>query len=163
MIAVGTPAQPDGRTDLSAIEEVALEIGRAMQRYTLIAIKSTVPVGTASSVAARVRAAQRTPIAFNVVSNPEFLREGSAVEDALHPDRIVIGAADSGAGAALAKLYGNFSCPLLVTDLESAEMIKYASNAFLATRISFVNAMANICEAVGADVSQVTNGMVNEG
>ena len=159
MIAVGTPAQPDGRTDLSAIEEVALEIGRAMQRYTLIAIKSTVPVGTASSVAARVRDAQRTPIAFNVVSNPEFLREGSAVEDALHPDRIVIGAADSGAGAALAKLYGNFSCPLLVTDLESAEMIKYASNAFLATRISFVNAMANICEAVGADVSQVTNGM----
>jgi len=159
MIAVGTPAQSDGRTDLSAIEAVALDIGRAMERYTLIAIKSTVPVGTASSVAGRVRAAQRRPIRFDVVSNPEFLREGSAVEDALHPDRIVIGAADSGAGATLAKLYGDFHCPIIITDLESAEMIKYASNAFLATRISFNNAVADICEAVGADVSQVTNGM----
>jgi UDPglucose 6-dehydrogenase len=158
-IAVGTPPKVDGETDLSAVEQVAAEIGRAMERHIVVVNKSTVPVGTGEFVRVVIERHQRTPIPFDVVSNPEFLREGSAIEDTLRPDRIVIGAPTQQVAMTLLELYAPLERPMIITDVPSAEMIKYASNAFLATKISFINAVANVCELAGADVTQVAKGM----
>src|SRR6266545_4922258 len=158
-IAVGTPPKADGQTDLSAVEAVAQGIGRAMDRYTVVVNKSTVPVGTGEFVREMIERHQRQPVPFDVVSNPEFLREGSAIEDTLRPDRIVIGAPTQQVAMTLLELYAPLERPMIITDVPSAEMIKYASNAFLATKISFINAVANICELAGADVAQVMKGM----
>src|SRR5467141_3437461 len=158
-IAVGTPPKTDGETDLSAVEAVAQEIGRAMDRYTVVVNKSTVPVGTGEFVREVIERHQRTPVPFDVVSNPEFLREGSAIEDTLRPDRIVIGAPTQQVAMTLLELYALLERPMIITDVPSAEMIKYASNAFLAAKISFINAVADICELAGADVTQVMKGM----
>src|SRR5262249_24471132 len=158
-IAVGTPPKIDGQTDLSAVEAVAQEIGRALERYTVVVNKSTVPVGTGEFVREVIERHQRQRVPFDVVSNPEFLREGSAIEDTLRPDRIVIGAPTQQVAMTLLELYAPLERPMIITDVPSAEMIKYASNAFLATKISFINAVANICELAGADVAQVMKGM----
>ena len=158
-IAVGTPPKVDGGTDLSAVEAVARAIGRAMDRYTVVVNKSTVPVGTGELVREVIERHQQQPVPFDVVSNPEFLREGSAIEDTLRPDRIVIGAPSQQVAMTLLELYAPLERPMIITDVPSAEMIKYASNAFLATKISFINAIANICEPAGADVTQVMKGM----
>jgi UDPglucose 6-dehydrogenase len=158
-ITVGTPSGKDGETDLAAVEEVAREIGQAMERYTVIVNKSTVPVGTGEFVRDVIERHQRQAVSFDVISNPEFLREGSAIEDTLRPDRIVIGAPTQQVAMTLLELYAPLERPMIITDVPSAEMIKYASNAFLATRISFANAIANICELAGADVTQVVKGM----
>ena len=137
----------------------AAEIGRALERYTVIVNKSTVPVGTGEFVRDVIERHQPRPVPFDVVSNPEFLREGSAIEDTLRPDRIVIGAPNQQVAMTLLELYAPLERPMIITDVPSAEMIKYASNAFLATKISFANAIANICELAGADVAQVVKGM----
>ncbi|HEY7539410.1 MAG TPA: UDP-glucose/GDP-mannose dehydrogenase family protein [Methylomirabilota bacterium] len=158
-IAVGTPPKANGETDLSAVEAVAREIARAMDRYTVVVNKSTVPVGTGELVREVIERHQQQRVPFDVVSNPEFLREGSAIEDTLRPDRIVIGAPTQQVAMTLLELYAPLERPMIITDVPSAEMIKYASNAFLATKISFINAVANICELAGADVTQVMKGM----
>src|SRR5262247_4351747 len=154
-IAVGTPPKASGETDLSQVEAVAADIGRAMDRYKVVVNKSTVPVGTGELVREVLARHQPRPIEFDVVSNPEFLREGSAIEDTLRPDRIVIGAPTQQVAMTLVELYAPIERPMIITDLPSAEVIKYASNAFLATKISFINAIANVCELAGADVTQV--------
>jgi UDPglucose 6-dehydrogenase len=158
-ITVGTPPASDGQTDLRAVGEVARGIARAMERYTVVVNKSTVPVGTGDFVRDIIARHQKTPVPFDVVSNPEFLREGSAIEDTLRPDRIVIGAPTQQVAMTLLELYAPLERPMIITDVPSAEMIKYASNAFLSTKISFINAIANICELAGADVTQVMKGM----
>jgi UDPglucose 6-dehydrogenase len=158
-ITVATPPRSDGQTDLTAVEEVAKDIGQALERYTLIVNKSTAPVGTGELVREVIERHQVKPVLFDVVSNPEFLREGSAIEDTLRPDRIVIGAPNQQVAMTLLELYAPLERPMIITDVPSAEMIKYASNAFLATKISFANAIANICEQAGADVAQVTKGV----
>jgi len=158
-ITVGTPPGADGRTDLRAVSEVARSIAQAMERYTVVVNKSTVPVGTGDFVRDIIARHQKTPVPFDVVSNPEFLREGSAIEDTLRPDRIVIGAPTQQVAMSLLELYAPLERPMIITDVPSAEMIKYASNAFLSTKISFINAIANICELAGADVTQVMKGM----
>jgi UDPglucose 6-dehydrogenase len=158
-IAVGTPPKETGETDLSQVEAVAAEIGRSMDRYKVVVNKSTVPVGTGEFVREVIMRHQARPLDFDVVSNPEFLREGSAIEDTLRPDRIVIGAPNQQVAMTLVELYAPLERPMIITDLPSAEVIKYASNSFLAAKISFINAIANICEAAGADVSQVMKGM----
>jgi UDPglucose 6-dehydrogenase len=158
-ITVGTPPKPDGQTDLSSVEDVARVIGQAMERYTVVVNKSTVPVGTGEFVREVIERHQSQPVPFDVVSNPEFLREGSAIEDTLRPDRIVIGAPTQQVAMSLLELYAPLERPMIITDVPSAEMIKYASNAFLSTKISFINAIANICELAGADVTQVMKGM----
>jgi len=158
-IAVGTPSKANGESDLSAVEEVALGIARALDRYKVIVNKSTVPVGTGDLVRDIIARNRRRPVDFDVVSNPEFLREGSAIEDTLRPDRIVIGAPNQQVAMTLLELYAPLERPMIITDVPSAEMIKYASNSFLATKISFINAIANICELAGADVTQVVKGM----
>jgi len=158
-IAVGTPPKDDGETDLSQVEGVAAEIGRAMDRYKVVVNKSTVPVGTGGLVREVIARHQPHAIEFDVVSNPEFLREGSAIEDTLRPDRIVIGAPTQQVAMTLVELYAPLERPMIITDLPSAEVIKYASNAFLAAKISFINAIANVCEAAGADVTHVMKGM----
>ncbi len=158
-IAVGTPPKASGESDLSAVEEVALGIARALDRYKVIVNKSTVPVGTGDLVWDIIARNRRRPVDFDVVSNPEFLREGSAIEDTLRPDRIVVGAPNQQVAMTLLELYAPLERPMIITDVHSAEMIKYASNAFLATKISFINAVANICELAGADVTQVVKGM----
>jgi UDPglucose 6-dehydrogenase len=153
-LCVPTPQGADGSADLSYIESVANEIGPHLQPETIVVNKSTVPVGSTRVVE---QALGRGDVA--VVSNPEFLREGSAVHDFLHPDRIVIGADDQAAAVRVASLYIGIAAPIIVTDPPSAELIKYASNAFLATKVSFVNAIAAVCEAVGADMNDVVLGM----
>src|SRR5262245_24722190 len=158
-ITVGTPPKEDGETDLGAVEAVAREIGQAMERYTVIVNKSTVPVGTGEFVRDVIVRHQRQSVPFDVMSNPEFLREGSAIEDTLRPDRIVIGAPTQQVAMTLLELYAPLERPMIITDVPSAEMIKYASNAFLSTKISFINAIANVCELAGADVTQVMKGM----
>jgi UDPglucose 6-dehydrogenase len=158
-ITVGTPPREDGRSDLTAVEAVARGIAEAMDRYTVIVNKSTVPVGTGEFVREVIERHQKKPVRFDVVSNPEFLREGSAIEDTLRPDRIVIGAPNQQVAMTLLELYAPLERPMIITDVHSAEMIKYASNAFLATKISFINAIANLCELAGADVTQVVKGM----
>ncbi len=161
-IAVGTPSREDGSVDLSYIDEVAKSIGRNMDGYKVIATKSTVPVGTGERIKNIIKKYQKEKIDFDVVSNPEFLREGSAIEDFMMPDRIVIGAESEQAMAIMKDLYRPLyliETPFIITTVASAEMIKYASNAFLATKISFINEIANICERVGADVHVVAKGM----
>jgi UDPglucose 6-dehydrogenase len=158
-ITVGTPSREDGKTDLAAVESVARGIAEAMETYTVIVNKSTVPVGTGEFVREVIERHQQRPVRFDVVSNPEFLREGSAIEDTLRPDRIVIGAPTQQVAMSLLELYAPLERPMIITDVPSAEMIKYASNAILATRISFMNAVANICEVAGADVTQVMKGV----
>ncbi len=159
-IAVGTPEASDGSADLRAVLAVAGAIGQAMNGYRVIVLKSTVPVGTADKVRAAVK--DRTTHEFDVVSNPEFLKEGAAVEDFMKPDRVVIGGENPRAIDIMKSLYAPFvrtENPILVMDNRSAEMTKYAANAFLATKISFVNEIANLCERVGADVNDVRRGM----
>jgi len=158
-IAVGTPSKRDGETDLGAVEAVAKGIGQAMERYTVIVNKSTVPVGTGEFVRDVITRHQSKRVPFDVVSNPEFLREGSAIEDTLRPDRIVIGAPNQLVAMTLLELYAPLERPMIITDVPSAEMIKYASNAFLASKISFINAIANVCDLAGADVTQVMKGV----
>ena len=158
-IAVPTPPQPDGSVDLRFIEKVAREIAEVITEYKVIVDKSTVPVKTGEKVAETIRRYAPEGIEFDVVSNPEFLREGSAVSDLLHPDRIVIGANSDRALAMMQKLYEPFVAPVLVTDINSAEMIKHAANSFLALKISYINAVAAICEKSGADVEKVAEGI----
>jgi UDPglucose 6-dehydrogenase len=156
-IAVGTPPLPSGEANLAFIDQAALEIAEAMNGYKIIAVKSTVPVGTNERLANLIRS--RTNKRFDSISLPEFLREGSAIQDTLRPDRIIIGADSQSAADTMALLHKPLTEHIVVTDIRSAEMIKYASNAFLATKISFINEIANICEKVGADVTQVAEGM----
>ena len=158
-IAVGTPTGEDGSADLQHVLGVAREIGRSMDGYKVIVNKSTVPIGSSRLVERIIRERLPAQIEFDVASNPEFLREGSAVFDFMHTDRVVIGTNSERAAGLLTELYRPLGAPLIVTDPATAEMIKYASNAFLATKISFINAIANICEAAGADVVQVMKGM----
>lgn len=158
-IAVGTPPKDNGETDLCYIEAVAKEIAEHMTEYKVIVNKSTVPVGTGDFVRGVIRDNRRRDVEFDVVSCPEFLKEGSAIQDSLDPDRIVIGAPSQTVAMNLLELYAPIEKPMLITDVESAEMIKYASNAFLATKISFINTIANICEKAGADIIQVAKGM----
>ena len=153
-LCVPTPQRGDGSADMAYIEAAAREIGPALAAEAVVVNKSTVPVGSTRVVE---RALERSDV--SVVSNPEFLREGSAVHDCFHPDRIVIGSDDQASAIRVAALYKAIQAPLIVTDPSSAETIKYASNAFLATKVSFVNAVANLCEAVGADVREVVLGM----
>ncbi len=161
-IAVGTPAQSDGAADLSYVEEVGRGIARHMTGYKVIATKSTVPVGTGERLRAVIEASQLEPCRFDIVSNPEFLREGSAIEDFLRPNRVVLGADSPQAIAIMRDLYRPLyliETPFVITDIPTAEMIKYASNAFLATKVSFINEIANLCELVGADVQVVAKAM----
>jgi UDPglucose 6-dehydrogenase len=158
-IAVGTPQGSGGEADLKYVRSAARSIGEAMDHPLIIINKSTVPIGTGDWVADIVRRHQRQPAAFSVVSNPEFLREGSAINDFMYPDRIVLGSLEPDAAAQVAQLYLSLRAPIMITDLRTAEMIKYASNAFLATRISFINEISSICEALGADVKEVAVGM----
>jgi UDPglucose 6-dehydrogenase len=155
-IAVGTPPGEDGSADLQQVLAVARDVARAMNGYKVIVAKSTVPVGTSEKVREAVR--RETTHPFSVVSNPEFLKQGAAVEDFMKPDRVVIGAEDPRAEAIMRELYAPFTrtgAPIMVMDCASAELSKYAANAMLATRISFMNEVANLCEVVGADVDQV--------
>jgi UDPglucose 6-dehydrogenase len=158
-IAVGTPPGRRGEADLVYVKQAAKGIAGAMKKSVTIVNKSTVPIGTGNIVARIVGENLRDEIPFHVVSNPEFLREGSAIFDFMHPDRLVFGSNDEPAARAVAGLYSMIDTRILVTDLHTAEMIKYASNAFLATRISFINEMARICERVDADVKVVSEGM----
>ena len=158
-ICVGTPPRADGSADLSYVEAVAEEIAKTLSDYTLIVEKSTVPVETGDWVRKTIERFNRRKVPFDVASNPEFLSEGRAVEDFLHPDRIVIGVASKRAERGLQELYAPLKAPLVSTDVHSAELIKHASNSFLATKISFINAVANVCERVGADVAEVARGM----
>jgi UDPglucose 6-dehydrogenase len=158
-IAVGTPEGVDGEADLRYVRMAARSIAEEMDRPTVIVNKATVPVGTGDWVADIIRQYGDGVIDFAVVSNPEFLREGSAIADFLAPDRVVLGSLSRGAAEKVAQLYLPLRTTIMITDLRTAEMIKYASNAFLATRISFINEMANICEALGADVKEVATGM----
>ncbi len=158
-IAVGTPPRENGESDLSAVEAVAREIATHMNDYKIIVNKSTVPVGTGNLVRNIIDRYKTSDVKFDVVSNPEFLKEGSAINDCLYPDRIVIGVPNHHVAMALLELYAPLERPMLITDVASAELIKYASNAFLATKISFINFIANICEKAGADVSLVAKGM----
>lgn len=161
-IAVGTPPRTDGSADLSYIEEVARLIAKNMNGYKVIVTKSTVPVGTGSLIEDIISTEQDGDHKFDVASNPEFLREGSALEDFMRPNRVVLGVRSEQAKAILTDLYSPLyliETPFVVTDIETAELIKYASNAFLATKISFINEMANLCEKVGADIHMVARGM----
>src|SRR5579862_7825026 len=142
-IAVPTPPQPDGSVDLSFIERVARDIAGAMTTYKIIVDKSTVPVQTGDKVAETIKRYCKAKVEFDVVSNPEFLREGFAVEDLMKPDRVVIGVRSQRPVSALKEIYGPFQAPLIVTDINSAELIKHASNSFLALKISYINAIAN--------------------
>ena len=158
-ICVGTPTSSSGETDLSYVKAVAKEIGRTMNGYKIVVNKSTVPVGTGDLVTDIINENNTNNQKFDVVSNPEFLREGSAVSDALTPDRIIIGAPTKQVAFRLLELYSSLEAPMIITDVYSAEIIKYASNAFLSTKISFINAIANLCEKVGADVEDVAKGI----
>lgn len=158
-IAVGTPENPDGSANLAFLEEAVEEAGRHLSDDAIIVIKSTVPVGTSERMAALLGQTVSEGVEVKVVSNPEFLREGSGILDTFHADRIVIGAADQEAGSEVARLYGPFKVPVLQTDARSAELIKYASNVFLATKISFINEVANLCELTGANIEDVARGM----
>jgi UDPglucose 6-dehydrogenase len=158
-IAVGTPSAVDGKADLDYVQQAAESIADVMDHPLIVVNKSTVPVGTGDWTADIIRSKQKRSVKFNVVSNPEFLREGSAIYDFMQPDRIVLGSLERDAAEKVAQLYLPLRATLMITDLRTAEMIKYASNAFLATKISFINEIANICEELGADVKEVATGM----
>jgi UDPglucose 6-dehydrogenase len=158
-IAVPTPPQTDGSVDLTYIEQVAREIASVLKEYRVIVDKSTVPVKTGERVADTIRRYNKVNADFDVVSNPEFLREGCAVTDLMEPDRIVIGSNSERALAIMEKVYEPFMAPIMVTDVNSAELIKHAANSFLALKISYINALSSICEASGADVEKVAEGI----
>jgi UDPglucose 6-dehydrogenase len=159
-IAVPTPPLDNGSVDLSFIEAVARAIADSLKKYTVIVDKSTVPVKTGEKVAEAIRRYNKQKADFDVVSNPEFLREGSAIEDLMNPDRIVIGVMGRRPVPLMQELYAPFACPnFIITDINSAELIKHASNSFLALKISYANALAEICEKSGANVEEVVNGM----
>jgi len=168
-IAVGTPAREDGGTDLSYVEAVAREIGRSLNGYKVIVTKSTVPVGTSQRVREWIGqelAAAGSDVKFSVASNPEFLREGAAINDFLRPDRVVIGTGDETAAAILRDLYRPLylnETPFVITNIPTAELTKYAANAFLATKVSFINEVANLCEKIGGDVQAVARGIGLDG
>jgi UDPglucose 6-dehydrogenase len=165
-IAVGTPPAADGSADLSQVRGVAADIGRLMDGYKVVVDKSTVPVGTGRMVAEVIREHQAKPIDFDVVSNPEFLREGAAIGDFMRPDRVVIGAESDQAIAIMKDIYSVLylnETPFVITNIETAELIKYAANAFLATKISFINEVANLCEKAGANVQHVARGIGLDG
>lgn len=162
MLAVGTPSANDGSADMSQIEAVALEIARALNGYKVIVTKSTVPVGAAGYIKKIIDENKQSNCRYSVASNPEFLREGAAINDFMRPDRVVLGCGDEEAIAIMKDLYRPLyliETPFVITNPESAEMIKYASNAFLATKISFINEIANLCDLLGADVRDVAKGM----
>ncbi|GAP22851.1 UDP-glucose dehydrogenase family protein [Leptolinea tardivitalis] len=159
-IAVGTPSGVDGEADLQYVRQAAESIADLVDSKIIVVNKSTVPVGTGDWVAEVIQKRRNgRPLDLNVVSNPEFLREGSAINDFMQSDRVVLGSENRTAAEKVAELYAPLRCPVLITDLRTAEMIKYASNAFLATRISFINEIANVCEELGADVKVVAQGM----
>jgi UDPglucose 6-dehydrogenase len=158
-ICVGTPSGVDGEADLKYVQAAATSIAQHMAHPLIVINKSTVPVGTGDWVADIIKGAQPASIDFSVVSCPEFLREGSAIADFMNPHRTVLGSTDTDAADRVAQLHLPLRAPIVITDLRTAEMIKYASNAFLATKISFINEIANICEALGADVAEVAAGM----
>ena len=161
-IAVGTPPRPDGGADLTFIGEVATSIGAHLKGFKVVVTKSTVPIGTGRKIEVMVRQEAGSAADFAVVSNPEFLREGSAIEDFMRPDRVVIGSSDPRAVELMMDIYSPLrlaDVPFVVTDVESAELIKYASNGFLATKISFINEVSELCEALGANVEVVARGM----
>jgi UDPglucose 6-dehydrogenase len=159
-IAVGTPSGVDGEADLQYVRQAAESIADLVGSKIIVVNKSTVPVGTGDWVAEVIQKRRNgRALDLNVVSNPEFLREGSAINDFMQSDRVVLGSEDRAAAEKVAELYSPLRCPVLITDLRTAEMIKYASNAFLATRISFINEIANVCEELGADVKVVAQGM----
>jgi UDPglucose 6-dehydrogenase len=162
-IAVGTPTTPSGAADLTAVLEVTAAIGRAMDRYKVIVVKSTVPVGTSEKIREVVKNETKQP--FDLLSNPEFLKQGAAVEDFMKPDRVVVGADDVRAAEILRDLYAPFvrtGSPVLLVDVRTAELLKYAANAFLAARISFMNEIANLCEQVGANVDMIRKGLASD-
>jgi UDPglucose 6-dehydrogenase len=158
-IAVNTPPRPDGKADLSHVANAARQIAEVSENYKVVVDKSTVPVQTGAKVLETLHMHNPHGIEFDVVSNPEFLREGSAVDDFLHPDRIVIGSENKRAEKIMREIYAPIKAPFIATDINSAELIKHASNSFLATKISFANALAAICELTGANVEEVTYGM----
>ncbi|MDD5218768.1 MAG: UDP-glucose/GDP-mannose dehydrogenase family protein [Candidatus Omnitrophica bacterium] len=158
-ISVNTPPKENGEADLSSVENVAREIARNLKEYRLIVEKSTVPVQTGEWIYKTIRENHKKGAQFDVASNPEFLREGSAIHDFLQPDRIVIGVSSTKAETILKKLYAPLKAPIVVTDIKSAELIKHASNSFLATKIAFINAVGRVCDAAGADVEQVAKGL----
>lgn len=158
-IAVPTPPQPDGSVDLSFIEGVARDIAGAMTSYKIVVDKSTVPVRTGDKVTETIKRYCKAKVEFDVVSNPEFLREGFAVEDLMKPDRVVIGVRSQRPVQAMKDVYLPFEAPIIVTDINSAELIKHAANSFLALKISYINAISIICEATGANVEEVANGI----
>ena len=158
-IAVPTPPQPDGSVDLSYIERVARDIAGAMTSYKIVVDKSTVPVKTGEKVAETIQRYCPAKVEFDVVSNPEFLREGFAVGDLMKPDRVVIGTRSPRPVAAMREIYTPFQAPIIVTDINSAELIKHAANSFLALKISYINAIATVCEAAGANVQEVAQGI----
>jgi len=158
-IAVPTPPRPDGSVDMSYVEKVAREIATAITEYKIVVDKSTVPVKTGERVAETIRRYNKQKVEVDVVSNPEFLREGCAVQDLMQPDRIVIGVASERPVAKMKEIYAPFRAPIIVTDIHSAELIKHASNSFLALKISYANALAAICEASGANIEDVVHGM----
>jgi UDPglucose 6-dehydrogenase len=158
-IAVPTPPQPDGSVDLSFIERVARDIAGAMNDYKIVVDKSTVPVKTGEKVSETIKRYCKAKVDFDVVSNPEFLREGFAVDDLMKPDRVVIGVRSQRPVAAMKDIYTPFKAPIIVTDINSAELIKHAANSFLALKISYINAIATVCEAAGANVQEVAHGI----
>src|SRR6266705_2040047 len=158
-IAVPTPPLPDGSVDLSFIEGVARDIASAMTSYKIVVDKSTVPVKTGEKVAETIQRYCKAKVEFDVVSNPEFLREGFAVEDFMRPDRVVVGVSSQRPVPAMRSIYEPFHAPIIFTDINSAELIKHAANSFLALKISYINALSVICEATGANVREVANGM----
>ncbi len=158
-IAVGTPPKEDGSADLTAIENVGKEIGKNLNGYKLIVEKSTVPVRTGEWLRSVIEKYNVNNAEFDVASNPEFLREGTAIHDFMNPDRIVLGVENEKSAQILVKLYEPLNAPILITDINSAEIIKHASNAFLSMKISFINAVANICELAGADIKKVAKGI----
>jgi UDPglucose 6-dehydrogenase len=162
-IAVNTPGGMEGEADLRYVRAAARRIAEVLDHDAVIVNKSTVPIGTGDLVAGIVERHARPDIRVSVVSNPEFLREGSGVHDCQHPDRVVLGSQDRQAAEQVAQLYLSLRCPIMITDLRTAEMIKYASNAFLATRLSFINEIASICDQMGADVREVAEGMGYDG
>ena len=158
-IAVGTPSAAKGEADLSAVEDASEAVARHMDSYRIIVEKSTVPIATGRWVEYTVGAFKKREIGFDVASNPEFLREGTAIKDFMHPDRVVLGVESKKARDILVKIYKPLKVPIVITDIKSAELIKHASNSFLAMKISFINAVSRVCDLSGADVEKVAEGM----
>jgi len=158
-IGVGTPEKKDGSANLSYVYKVAEQIAETIENDCIVVVKSTVPIGTNDRVEALIKSNIKNDLQINVASNPEFLSQGTAVKDTLHASRIVIGAENENTANILKELYKSFDTPILVTNRRSAEMIKYASNDFLALKISYINEIANLCEMIGADIDDVTKGM----